>query len=103
MTKILLVIAALTAAGCAAKATPRAAALIEADPNGVAGCKLLGTVRGGSMFGGAAAAVAADNAMIDAREKAAKMGATHLVFLSVDGGNSNVGAQATARAYACEK
>ena len=101
MKTYVLAVAVLALAGCSAVASPKAAALIEADDAGVAGCKLLGTVNGGTLFGGAATGLASHNAMVDAREKAARLGATHIVFTSVDGGGYDKTGQASARAYAC--
>jgi PBP1b-binding outer membrane lipoprotein LpoB len=64
-------------------------------------CKLLGTVSGRSVFGGSDNA-RMEGAMQDARAKAAAMGATHIVFLTVDNsGMFNTG-QTTARAYRCD-
>ena len=64
-------------------------------------CKLLGTVSGRSVFGGSDTG-RMEGAMQDARSKAAAMGATHVVFISVDNsGMFNTG-QTTARAYRCD-
>ncbi len=63
-------------------------------------CKLLGTVNGRSVFGGSEDS-RRDSAMNDARDKAAAMGATHVLFINVDNsGMLNTG-HATARAYRC--
>lgn len=63
-------------------------------------CKLLGTVSGRSVFGGSDTA-RMEGAMQDARTKAAAMGATHVVFITVDNsGMFNTG-QTAARAYRC--
>lgn len=64
-------------------------------------CKLLGTVSGRSVFGGSEAG-RIEGAVQDARNKAAAMGATHIVVLTVDNsGMLNTGL-ATARAYRCD-
>ena len=64
-------------------------------------CKLLGTVSGRSLFGGADEA-RVQNAMIDAREKAAALGATHVVFLVADTKGILNRGNASARAYRCD-
>lgn len=64
-------------------------------------CKLLGTVTGRSLLGGMSDNARTDAAMADARDKAAKMGATDVYFVKVDNGMLNT-AQATARAFRCE-
>ena len=76
--------------------------MLDGDPAIVnRDCKLLGTVNGRSVFGGGEA-TRQEDAMQDARAKAAAMGATHVVFIKVDtSGMFNTG-YATARAYKCE-
>ena len=100
-----IVVALLTAAlvaGCASSPAPSASKVADGDPAVVnRDCKLLGTVTGRSIFGGSEAG-RTEGAMQDARTKAAAMGATHVVFLTVDnGGMLNTG-QATARTYRCD-
>lgn len=98
----LLMVGALTLAACASTPSSTARAVLDGDPAVVnRDCKLLGTVTGRSLFSGVAAS-AADNATIDAREKAAAMGATHIVLLNVDAGGMLNTAQAAARAYRCD-
>ena len=96
---------ALTACG-SSPSTPSATAraVVDGDPAVVnRDCKLLGTVNGRSMFGGGADDVRIQNAMNDAREKAAAMGGTHVVFVKTDtSGMLNTG-HASARAYRCDK
>ena len=99
-------LAALVLAGCGSSpATPSSAAagVQDGDPATVnRDCKLLGTVSARSLFG-LADEIRVQNAMNSAREKAAAMGATHVVFLTSDTqGILNTG-QATARAYRCDK
>jgi hypothetical protein len=91
----------LALAACASAPSPSALAVKIGDPAIVnRDCKLLGTVEGRSLFGGGEA-TRQDDAMLDARAKAAAMGATHVVFLTVDSsGMFNVG-HAAARAYRC--
>lgn len=65
-------------------------------------CKLLGTVNGRSLFGGSDEARLA-TAANDAREKAAALGATHIVFLTTDNQGILGRGSATARAYRCDR
>ena len=97
-----VVLVAAMMAGCASSPSPSASKILDGDPSIVnRECKLLGTVTGRSIFGGSEAG-RTEGAMQDARTKAAAMGATHVVFLTVDnGGMLNTG-QATARAYRCD-
>jgi predicted acyltransferase (DUF342 family) len=89
-------------AGCASTSSTSGAKVQDGDPAVVnRDCKLLGTVSGRSVFGGSDTA-RMDGAMQDARNKAAAMGATHVVFMTVDNsGMFNTG-QTTARAYRCD-
>ncbi len=66
-------------------------------------CKLLGTVNGRSLLGGMSDNARTEAAMADARDKAAKMGATDLYFLTVDTKGMLNTANATARAFRCEQ
>lgn len=99
-----IVVGALALGACASSPSGSKAArdLKEGDPATVnRDCKLLGTVNGRSVFGGSEDA-RTQGAMIDAREKAAAMGATHIVFVKVDNsGALNIG-NASARAYRCD-
>ncbi len=89
-------------AGCASTASKSTVKVEDGDPAVVnRDCKLLGTVSGRSVFGGSETA-RTEGAMQDARIKAAAMGATHVVFMTVDNsGMFNTG-QTTARAYRCD-
>ncbi len=88
--------------GCASSPSSLTQKVLNGDPATVnRDCKLLGSVSGRSVFGGGEAA-RMDGAMADARSKAAAMGATHIVFLTLDNsGMFNTG-YATARAYRCD-
>ena len=70
----------------------------EADDALVAKCRFLGSVDGTSGWGGLASEIGIANAKNEVREKAAKTGATDLVWGSSSGG---FGSCATGRAYAC--
>ena len=91
----------LLLAACASAPSESARNVKDGDPAKVnRDCKLLGTVNGRSLFGGVEAS-RQDDAMLDARAKAAAMGATHVVFINVDtSGMFNTG-HAAARAYKC--
>jgi len=102
---VLVILALSLIAGCSS--TPSAPSSVarsvsEGDPAVLnRDCKLLGTVSGRSLFGGAEEA-RVQNAMNDAREKAAKMGATHIVFLAADTTGILSRGNASARAYRCD-
>lgn len=95
-----LAASALTSA-CATTAKGAAAAVIEADEKMVENCRFLGSVTGKSLIGGAAQRTGANNAKVDAREAAAKLGATHIVFTAIDGGGWYETGEAQGRAYKC--
>ena len=96
-----LVIATLVVAACTTTPSPAASRVQDGDPATInRDCKLLGTVSGRSMFGGGESG--RSTAMLDAREKAAAMGATHVLFVNVDTSGMLNTAQATARVYRCD-
>ena len=99
---IAMVIAVALLAACASTSSTSTVKVQDGDPAVVnRDCKLLGTVSGRSVFGGSDTA-RMEGAMQEARNKAAAMGATHVVFLTVDNsGMFNTG-QTTARAYRCD-
>jgi len=97
---VALVVIALLLGGCAVAPSQAAAQVKEADASMVAGCELIGTVVGSSMIGGIVT-TGATNAMVEVREKAAALGATHIVFVSVDSGSTYSTGRAVARAYKC--
>jgi hypothetical protein len=99
---IALAAAIVALAACASASSQSARNVLDGDPAIVnRDCKLLGTVNGRSVFGGGEVS-RQDDAMLDARAKAAAMGATHVVFLNVDtSGMFNTG-HAAARAYKCD-
>jgi hypothetical protein len=86
--------------GCANVPSSQAAAVREADAKQVTQCALISTIRGKSLLGGGVAASAA-NALIDAKEQAAGLGANVVVVQSVDGGSMYTPASATVKAYRC--
>lgn len=95
------VVAVLVLGACASSSSRPSSAVKDGDPATVnRDCRLLGTVNGRSVFGGSEEG-RRDSAMNDARAKAAALGATDIVFVSVDNsGMLNTG-HATARAYKC--
>jgi hypothetical protein len=83
---------------CATSPSHQAALVQEVDQAAVAGCRFLGEARGMSGWGGSAAAgTGANNARVSAKEKAAKLGATHLVWVA----RGDVIQTAVAHAYEC--
>ena len=98
-----LLACALTACGSSPSApSATARGVRDGDPSVLnRECKLLGTVNGRSLFGGADEA-RVQNAMNDAREKAAALGATHVVFIEADTKGILSRGNAAARAYRCD-
>ncbi|MEO8507705.1 MAG: DUF4156 domain-containing protein [Betaproteobacteria bacterium] len=91
----------LLLAGCSSAPSQTARSVRDGDPATVnRDCKLLGTVSGRSIFAGSEEK-RGEGAMNDARDKAAAMGATDVVFINVDTTGLLNTAQATARAYRC--
>lgn len=105
MRPVLVAFTAAWLAGCASSGSaPSAAARSVSDGEPAVlnrDCKLLGTVSGRSLFGGADDA-RVQNAMNDAREKAAALGATHVVFLEADTKGILSRGNALLRAYRCD-
>lgn len=93
-------LAGLALASCATTLSPTASRVIQADEKMIADCKFLGQVEGSSGFGNIAATAGMTNARNQATERAAAMGATHILFTNVSGGYSP---SAQGRAYRCEK
>jgi hypothetical protein len=104
MSRLAALVIACMLAACASPAPSAVARSVrDGDPAVVnRDCKLLGTVNGRSMFGGSDE-TRRDIAINDAREKAAAMGATHVVFISSDNSAMLGVGHATARAYRCDK
>ena len=94
------VLGACSTTGSAPSAAARA--VVDGDPAVLnRECKLLGTASGRSLFGGSDEA-RVRTAMNDAREKAAAMGATHVVFIEADTKGILSRGNAQARAYRCD-
>jgi len=99
-------VGALALCACASSTSPSATASSvrsDGDPAMLnRECKLLGTVNGRSLFGGGSDEAKVQSAMNDAREKAAAMGATNVVFMKADASGMLSAGQASARAYRCD-
>lgn len=83
---------------CATTLGPAARGITAADDKMVAGCKFVGDVQGSSGWGNLAASTGMENSKNEALEKAATVGATHIVWANVQGGFSPF---AHGKAYRC--
>lgn len=98
-TNILIVIAsAIILSGCSTSPSRAALMIRYADINGVSDCEYLGPVRGTSGWGGIVNGVGINNAENEALNKAARIGATHIVNKNASGG---WGSTFLADAYRC--
>ena len=86
--------------GCATNPSTQAAAIQEVSARQVMNCTLISTITGKSLIGGAGA-TSASNALIDVKEQASGLGATHIVVQSVDEGSMSTPGVARAKAYKC--
>lgn len=85
--------------GCATTTSHKASIVQDADQEFVKNCVFVGSVSGTSGWGNLAASTGINNAKNEAREQAARLNATHLVWTSVIGGYSpNV----SGNAYQCK-
>lgn len=91
---------ALVLAGCAATPSREALTVHDADAAMVSGCKFVGYVSGTSGWSGVAGDAGEANAQNEAREKAAKLGATDIVWQTV---HSGWGSTANGDAYRCTR
>jgi len=94
----LAIVVVASFSGCATSPSTAAARVQEADNQMVAGCKYLGDVQGSSGWGNLAASAGMENAKNEARDSAAKLGATHVVWNNITGGYSPY---VSAKAYKC--
>lgn len=99
MKTLFVYIAASVLFGCAVAPSERAAAVKDADARIVESCTFVGDVDGTSGVGGLRAGTGLENAKNEARDKAAKLGATNIVWSTIEAG---MGALASGRAYKCE-
>lgn len=86
---------------CASTPSPAATAIREADDRMVADCQYVGDVQGSSMLSAAAGATGRANAKTQALEEAARLRATHVVWVSVTTVNQG-GSSAHGKAYRCD-
>jgi hypothetical protein len=90
---------ALLLCACATAPSERAAGVKDADPRMVEACTYMGEVEGTSIWGGPGGhGAAVSNSKNEARDQAAKLGATHIVWNSVS--ESSLTA-VSGRAYRC--
>ncbi len=94
----LLVTTTLFISGCAVAPSAAASHVLEADAKMVASCKFVGEVQGSSGWGNLAASAGMSNAKNEARDNAAKLGATHIVWDNIAGGYSPY---VSGKAYKC--
>jgi hypothetical protein len=88
----------VTAAGCALPTSQQARSVKSADEAMITTCEYLDEVTGWSGWGNLAQDAGMENARNQARERAAELGATHVVWRGLAGGYApNV----VARAYRC--
>jgi hypothetical protein len=99
MKFVLLAVALLLMTGCATSLSANAMKVQDADMTMMERCKFVGDVQGSSGWGNLAASAGMQNAKNEAREMAAEMGATHVIWTGVAGGYSPF---ATGKAYMCK-
>ena len=100
MNRLLSAIAGLLLCqGCATNPSTQAAAIKEVAARQVTNCTLISTITGKSLIGGMT--TGATNALVDAREQASGLGATHIVVQSVDEGSMYTPGIARVKAYKC--
>ncbi len=92
------VLACICLSGCAVAPSAAASRVQEADAQMVASCKYIGEVQGSSGWGNLAASAGMENAKNEARENAAKLGATHILWNNIAGGYSPY---VSGKAYRC--
>ena len=83
------VIAIFMLNGCATALSQSAARIIDGDLRTMENCQLLGDVHGSSGWWELGTSAGLENAKNECREKAASMGATHIVWHSISGGLSS--------------
>lgn len=102
-TSLTIIISTIFLTACSSTLSTKASNIKEGDDKTVKNCEFLGTVFGNSLLGIALANKSGNNAIAGAKEKAAKIGASHIVIQSMKAADWNGGSQATAKAYNCNK
>jgi TolB-like protein len=97
---IFLLMIASVICSCTTTLSKKASLVREAKEYSVEDCEFLGTVQGWSGWGDRAQGVGIHNARNQALERAASLGATHIVWVDIQGGLAPV---ARARAYSCKQ
>lgn len=98
--RIVILAVALVLGACAVTPTHEAMAVHDADAVMVSDCTFVGYVTGTSGWSGVAGDAGEANAQNEAREKAAKLGATDVVWQTV---HSGWGSTANGNAYRCPR
>jgi len=102
MASIVLIIAMFlffTFSGCATSPSASAVRVKDADMRMVSNCQFVGDVHGTSGWGNLAASTGIQNAKNEARENAAAMGSTHIIWTDTAGGYSPY---VNGKAYKCK-
>jgi hypothetical protein len=95
---LILIVSISFIGGCSSTASLSAMKIKPAEQKAVEHCVYLGDVQGSSGFGGVAASQGMENSKVEAREGAAKLGATHIVWSNIVGGYAP---SAFGKAYKC--
>jgi hypothetical protein len=95
----IILLSGFIASGCATTLSPSATRILDADAKMVEGCTYVGDVHGSSGWGNLAASTGIQNAKNEAVEKAAALGATHILWTNISGGYSPY---VSGRAYICK-
>jgi len=95
----IIMLSSLIAYGCATTLSTSATRILDADTKMIDGCTYVGDVHGSSGWGNLAASTGIQNAKNEGTEKAAALGATHILWTNVSGGYSPY---VSGRAYRCK-
>lgn len=83
-----LIVLSILFTGCSTSLSPQAINVKDADFRTVENCQFAGDVHGSSGWGNLAASTGIQNAKNEAREQAAALGATHVIWGGLAGGYS---------------
>ena len=95
----IILLSSFIASGCATTLSSSAKRILDADAKMVEGCTYVGDVHGSSGWGNLAASTGIQNAKNKAVERAAALGATHILWIDISGGYSPY---VSGRAYKCK-